>query len=386
MSNGSSEFAASASLDSGSLNARSAALYPSAERAGTVPLTLRIVRGPLEALENESILSQYNRLTGSNIPPQDFLRWIQDSPEGPAWHALLETSQGEIVGHTSLIPFRGAYRGRSFVAAKSEYSFIREEFRTAKIRGFEQTGRLKNLIYIDELFRSRRAAGWSPLLISTPEHFHRVFRSIRCYPVRFPLWECLLILRPHKAGRHTPNLQGWQRAVLWSAGLLQSAWWTASVLASGNATKLRKIGLDEQLSSSSDSALSFFQDRDFLAWRYPAIDYERIVADPKNGGDVIVKRGTADRFLRVCQWSLNAPPTRTLVAALVQKASEQRALGVRWAVYGDEHTSGSLVRSLRRFGFLCVRRVRTLLINSADERFLEASSWNLMDSMFSFDL
>lgn len=348
---------------------------------------MRIVRGPLNPPTNHSILSQYNSLASADIRPAEFLRWIQRGPEGPAWHAILETEDGDIVGHTSLIPIRATHDGRSLVGAKSEYSFIQEEFRASKIRGFEQTGRLKNLIYIDELFRRCRAEGWSPLLISTSGAFHRVFRSIACYPVNFPLWECLLVLRPREAARKTPNLRNWQKASLWAAGLVQSAFWTPASSFSRRAKGLRMLSAAESPMRQPGQSLSFFQDQDSLTWRYPEGQYERIVEENNGGADVIVKYGSASRYLRVCQWHLNSgPPMLALLTKLVQMARNQQALGVRWAVYGEDATSAALVTRLRNFGFLCARRVRTLLINTANRQFLDPSAWSLTDAMFSFDL
>jgi hypothetical protein len=356
------------------------------ENSGQETLSLRMVRGPLKPHENQSILSQYNELASANIPEQEFLRWIQDSPAGPAWHAVLETRDGEIVGHTSLIPFRATHEGRALVAAKSEYSFIREEFRSSKIRGFEHTGRLKNLIYIDELFRQCRSEGWSPLLISTPSGFHRVFRSIACYPVKFPLWECLLVLRPLAAGTKTPNLRRWQRVSVLGAGLVQTALWSPALFFP-RTNGVRSSLPQEGPFSQTERSLSFFHDKETLAWRYPEGQYERIASEREGGADLIVKYGSADRYLRVCQWRLDSgPPSAGIIARLVRMARKQQALGVRWAVYGEDPRSAELVGRLRNLGFLCARRVRSLLIHSADEAFLDASAWNLTDAMFSFDL
>lgn len=282
---------------------------------------------------------------------------------------------------------RANYGGHSFIAAKSEYSFIREEYRASKIRGFEGSGRLRNLIYVDELFRRCRSEGWSPLLISTSTAFHRVFRSIACYPVKFPLWECLLVLRSGEAGLRTPNLHPWQRVSLWGAGQLQKAFWVPTLLFSGRTEGLRAVPTGGSDWPQSGQSLAFFQDRDLLAWRYPEGQYERIAEEAGTGAELIVKHGSANRYLRICQWRLNSgPPTAVLIAKLVQMARRQQALGVRWAVYGEEETSAALVRRLRKFGFLCARRVRTLLINTAQEQFLDAGAWNLTDAMFSFDL
>jgi hypothetical protein len=136
-----------------------------------------------------------------------------------------------------------------------------------------------------------------------------------------------------------------------------------------------------------DQSLSFFQDQDSLAWRYPEGQYERIDAETIGGGDVIVKYGSGSRYLRICQWRLNSElPPPALIARLVHMAREQQALGVRWAIYGKDATSAALLRRLRNLGFLCARRVRTLLINTADQQFLDPNSWSLTDAMFSFDL
>jgi hypothetical protein len=349
-------------------------------------MTLRIVRGPLKPNENESILSQYNQLAAVRIPMQEFLHWVQDSPEGPAWHAILETDEGEIVGHTSLIPLRGTYHRRRLIAAKSEYSFIREEFRASQIQGFERSGQLKNLLYIDQLFQCCRSEGWGPLFISTSNAFHRVFRSIACYPVEITVWECLLVLRPLHAGRKTPNLMNWQRASLGLAGVFQRGAWSCLAPLSRQPTEIRAVRMSDCLPSNEQLGLSFFGDSDARLWRYLEGQYEGIVWDAKGGGHLVTKIGSGDRYLRVCQWHLNGGlPSLPLVKTLVGMAEKQRALGIRWAVYGNTDAAGKLARALRNFGFLCAQRTRTLLVNSAEKEFLLPETWNLNDGMFSFD-
>src|SRR5215467_10152412 len=104
-------------------------------------LKMRIVRAPLSDPENCTILSEYNRLTGGRIPLNEFLRWVTESPEGPAWHAILESDDGRMVGHTSVFPLRANRNMPRLIPAKSEYSFLHEDFRREKIRGFETAGR-----------------------------------------------------------------------------------------------------------------------------------------------------------------------------------------------------------------------------------------------------
>jgi hypothetical protein len=351
-------------------------------------LSLRIVGGPLEPRENEAILSQYNQLTSSRIPLNEYLHWVQNSPAGPAWHAILETDAKEIVGHTCLIPFRANCDHRQIVPAKSEYTFIQEEFQGAQIRGLEKKARPRNLILIDRLFKHCATQGWGPYLISTVPSLHRLGPSVGCYPTDFPLQECMVILRPWSAARETPNLSFWQRTMFCIAGLFQAACWSVVLpftspligqpLAANNASPLPK----------TDALLSFFEDRDSLKWRYPDAHYTRL--SPDSAGPereyVIAKKGSPDRYVRICQWHLGSDqPTSSLIAGLIHMAKMEDALGVRWAVYGGEETATKLVRRMRRFGFLCAPRVRTLLLSSQEREFLAAEKWKLNDAMFSFD-
>lgn len=345
-------------------------------------LNLRLVRGPLDQRQNEQILKEYNRLTSSQIPMAEFLHWIQDSPDGPAWHAILETDEGEIAAHSCLIPLRLASLEKQITAAKSEYSFIREEFRARKIRGFENSTRLKNLTIIDELFRHCESAGWGPLLISTSSAVHRLYRSVRCYPVNFSVWECLLILRPWKAASTTPNLSRLQQLLLFLSGILQRVVWSIFSLFS-HSKKSYPVDLADV---PGEDAAAFFMDSDSRRWRYPEGQYEVLALDPEGLEHVIVKSGSGDKYLRVCQWRLASDRAASAVASrLIAMAPSQNALGVRWAVYGDEEAAEKLSRSLRQSGFLCVRRVRTVLIYSKEQEFLQAKSWSLTDAFFSVD-
>src|ERR1700687_1267273 len=184
-------------------------------------LNFRLVNGPLERAANEAILCEYNRLTKARIPINEFEHWVQDGPVGPAWHALLETDDGRLVGHTSLFPFRSGYGDPRLIPAKSEFSVLHEDFRGIKIRGFEKVSRPAFIIILDQLFRHCIALGWGPIFASTNEKNQVFTRRVGLRPVEFPLWECLLTLRPKNAARETPHLDSRQRAVLFAAGVGQ---------------------------------------------------------------------------------------------------------------------------------------------------------------------
>src|SRR5208282_1862736 len=191
---------------------------------------MRIVRSPLAEEEYLTILSEYNRLTLAGIPMNEFLRWVQESPGGAAWHALLQTDEGRVVGHTSVLPVCAHYRDARLIAAMSEYSFVHEDFRRLKISGFENVSRPPFIILLDALFKHCQKEGWGPIFASTNEKNQIFTRKVGLRPAQFPLRECLLVLKPLNAARHTPNLSRQQRFSLYAAGLAQKTFWTAKHL------------------------------------------------------------------------------------------------------------------------------------------------------------
>lgn len=360
------------------------AVAPTHLSAADSPLRLRIVRGPLPPQDNETILFEYNkRIEPPEIPIREFLHWVQHGPEGPAWHGILESDSHGIVGHQCFIPLRASYQGRRVVAAKSEYTFLHEDFRTTKIRDFEGVGRPTHIIAAHQLALRCQSEGWGPLLISTiPALRRRGFYGF--VAADFPLWECLLVLRPLPAARETPNLTQWQRGGLFVGGTVQkAAWRIASLFTSQNGDSLF-ARIDKSHSSEPSGSLSFFDDSESLRWRYPDSDYERLTLDTENIDYLIYKRGSQNQYMRVCQWSLDTELTFSQVARLVRIAEKDGTMGIRWAIYGGDERSGALVQRLRRFGFLCVPRKRTLQIKSNEAKLLHPENWNLTDAMFSF--
>jgi GNAT superfamily N-acetyltransferase len=347
---------------------------------------MRVVRSPLSEREDRAILTEYNRLTGVSIPIEEFAHWVRQGPEGPAWHAILETDDGRIVGHTSVFPLRTAYRNSELIPAKSEYSFLHEDFRSMKIRGFENVARPAFIVLIDHLFQHCYAQGWGPIFASTNERNQVFTRKVGLRPVEFPLWECLLVLKPMNAARQTPNLEMAQRAALFAAGLSHRALWSVSALALRGMNGVRSVPVHAGPIEPDTDRFAFFQDSASLQWRYLDGQYVRFAWNQSHTDYVIAKRGSQNRYLRVCQWRLGpAPSYFPLVLALVREAQAEKAMGVRWAVYDDAEVSANLVKQLRKVGFLCARRTRTVMIHKKDPTFLEPKSWKINDSLFSFD-
>lgn len=349
-------------------------------------LNLRIKKSPLAKHENEAILSQYNRLTSSRIPMNEFVHWIQNGPTGPAWHATLETEGGEIVGHTALIPLRTACRELRTVPAKVEYLFIRQGFRSAKVCGFEKSLRPNLTILINQLLRHCAPEGWGPFFVSTRPMVGRLAQRLGFRPVEFPLWECLLVLRPWNAVRHTLNLKPPQLAALFIAGMLQGPLWLTATVVSPLRKGVQLVPVGNGMIEPETNRLSFFEDRASLEWRYLEGQYMRFVPENGTADYLIAKRGSEETYLRVCQWhGSSSRPFQSLIGTLIREAQAEKAMGIRWAVYDDGAESKKIVSQMRKMGFLCARRKRTLYVHTADLKLLSPSLWKMSDSLFSFD-
>ncbi len=349
-------------------------------------LNLRIVKGPLEDRLNEVILSNYNRLTSSRIPLNEFVHWVQKSPGGPAWHALLELDNGEVAGHTSLIPMPSRYRGATITPAKSEYTFIHKEFRAQKIRGFEDSARPRFVILMDQFFRHCAAEGWGPFLFSTSFGVRKLGPRAEAYPIDFPSRECLLFLNPLRAAATTPNLTSIQRAALFLAGCIQRPLWSAVSAAGGRPKGVRAVPLSGLVEMRETERLSFFEDPASLQWRYLEGQYVRFAIEDAPEEYVIAKMGSPARYLRVCQWHVKSQKHfAPLVRILIREALAEKALGVRWTSYGDNAATHEFARRLQSLGFLCAPRVRNALVHSNALEFHDPTKWKMNDSLFSFD-
>jgi hypothetical protein len=350
-------------------------------------LRMRIERAPLAESANEAILTEYNRLTGAEIPINEFVHWLNASPAGKAWHAILESEDGQIAGHTSVFPVRTSFSGAILVPAKSEYSVVRPEFRKEKIIGYEKAGKAAFIILLDKLFQHCREQGWGPIFASTNEKNQVFTRKVGLRPLEFPLWECMLVLKPADASRLTPHLTDWQRKALFSAGIAQSTWWNSVAPIFSRSNGIHEIEMQSDRPVKSEKGrLAFFEDFESMRWRYLGDQYVRLELEQADGDYLIAKRGSPSRYLRVCQWHIESVKRQKgLVNALVRIARRDGALGVRWAIYDGETTSDALVNLLRWSGFLTARRTRIMMVHNAEEAYLNPAMWKINDSLFSFD-
>ena len=349
-------------------------------------LNMRIVRGPLGQREYSEILDGYNRLTQANIPMKEFLRWVQDSPEGPAWHAILEADEGQIVGHTSVLPIRAGFRDKWLMSGMSEYSFVLENFRKIKIKGMEGVSRPTFIILLDHLFQHCIQQGYEPIFASTNEKNQIFTRKVGLRPAEFPLRECLLALRPVAAARHTPNLASKQRTALLFIGAAQKALWTMLQLVSFSKHTVRAVPIGSETLCPDSEHLSFYEEQESLQWRFIPEQYVLYLWDQAPKDYLIAKRGRADRYLRVCQYRLSSGASvRPIIYKLLEQARADNAIGIRWAVYDEGGITDELVKELQRLGFLCARRTRIVMVHKDFPTYLQPSAWRMSDSHFCFD-
>jgi hypothetical protein len=349
-------------------------------------LNLRIVRGPLTAAESEVILREYNRLTNSRIPMDEYLNWVERSPAGPAWHALLETDDGRAVGHTCLFPFPTQFDARPLIPAKSEYSFMLEDFRKEKIAGYEKAARATFVVMLDELFQRGHKENWGPIFASTNDKNQAFTRRIGLQPAEYAVWECLYVMRPINASRHTPNLSEKQRLALMAAGASHRALWMATQVVSFGRNGVHSTEVSTPIATPETNRLAFFEDTPSMKWRYLEGQYVRLATSDESSSYVIAKKGSSDRYLRVCQWKIEDEKSiRAFALALLKEARREGAMGVRWAVYEDNAEGKAILRQLKRMGFLSAQRQRIVMVHKKDPEFLPATAWKMNDSLFSFD-
>jgi hypothetical protein len=348
-------------------------------------LTLHIVRGPLDDNLNPAILNGYTELARATVSAENFRRWMQRSPEGPALHAVLKSQNGAIAGHCCLFPFPLNVRGRRVTAAKAEYFFVKTEFRKEAVLGHEGSVKPAAVLLLEGLYRSGKELGWCPYLVSAPTGVAPLHRLAGCQKLTIPLTECLLTFRPWKAAIHTPNLGTGQRMALGGIGALQRVAWAVPPKSDPFVREVPADAPSEHCGSSQGIGLSC--DPDFLAWRYSPSEYLRLRNESSTDLGVIVKRGGARDYVRVCHSSLGSHEQfrKPLLKTLVATALEERSLGVRWAVYHDGVSEKQLVPVLRKLAFLCMRRERTIYVHGLAPADLEPAVWHLQDSLFCFD-
>lgn len=354
-------------------------------------LNLRLTKGPLPAVQKARILTEYNRLALAGVSPQNFQRWIEGSPAGPALHAMLETDDQVIVGHCCLFPFPMEVPEGELVVAKAEYFFVSEPHRSERLRGFESSFKPPALILLEQLYRCGVEQGWSPLIISAPKQIEPLHKMAGCQPLSVALRECLAVLRPWRAALATPNLSPTQRVAIFLTGVVQRAFWFLLLPWFSQPARLEAVSVTsgaELPQRNGSSTLSFSKSDDFLAWRYPPKDYFRLAFGRDLQNFAILKRGSGDSYLRVCQSRLASRDSCfAMLVGLVKEARREKALGVRWAVYenGRPAEESPLVKQMRKVFFLCAPRVRNLWIYAQDDELRRPEKWNLSDSLFSFD-
>ncbi len=348
-------------------------------------LSLHIIRGPLDERINRAVLSGYTSLTTATVTPQNFRRWMELSPEGPALHAILQTRDGSVAGHCCLFPLPMNISGMRVTVAKAEYFFVKTEFRKEPVEGHDRSLKPAAVLLLEQLYRCGRELGWRPYLVSAPPEVAPLHRLAGCRKVSIPLTECLLTFRPWKAAAVTPNLSAKQRIALGAVGAMQRLLWAVP---RRSEERVRAVAASAPCAvRPAPQRISLSSDADFLAWRYADPEYVHLQIEASEDLGVIAKRGSGREYLRVCQTASGADEHswKPLLKALIGTAREEHALGVRWAVYDDGASGGNLVSLLRKMAFLCVRRERTVYVHGLGPDDLLPSAWGLQDSLFCFD-
>jgi hypothetical protein len=353
-------------------------------------LDLHLVRGPLRSADADAVLRAYNHLALADVRPDNFERWLCHGPAGAAAHALLRTPTGDIVAHYCLFPFPMDLFGQRVTAAKGEYLFVMPAYRRASVSGFEAAGQMPAIVLLKQLYHYvSEELQWDPVFLNAPPGVDALHRLCGAKPVDFPLTECLFIRRPWRSAISTPNLTKKQRLVMLAAGLLQSALLRGYQLKPWRrASSLQAVSVDQSLPMEPASGkVAFCWSPDYLRWRYPEDQFVAYQWMGSGTNCLIARRGSSQHYLRVCTSRIAGSQValRRLLLDLLAEAEKQGALGVRWAAYHHADLPGGFLRQLRRFGFLCVQRTRTILLLTRHPRLRDPAAWSMEDSLTAFE-
>lgn len=371
--------------DNGAHSAASTANVPN-EKLPSSPLRLRVMRGPLALAERTKVLSEYNRLTGNRVAVQEFRRWTELSPSGPAFHALLETPEGRIAAHCALVPFPLQGPQGSITVAKEQYLFWSDEYRPESLRDLPGSEKSPAALVLEQLYARASQQGWSPVLACNPPQPAPIHDALGCRPVELPVCDCFFVLHPARAWqvmRHFPPSKRIELSALAARSAVYG--WCVSPFQHSHRF-VRRSRIADTISSSNGHpphSFSLSDDPAFLIWRYPESCYSRLLVDDGRAGYAIVMKGSPFTFLRVYQF--RTPSIHSLFALsekLVREARGTGALGVRWSIYGDGPEQSGMISELRKRMFFCQRRNRRVLISPSGAELLSSANWDLCDSLF----
>lgn len=353
-------------------------------------LNLRVIAGPLSLADRTRILSEYNRLTGTRVSVQQFRRWTEQSPSGPALHALIETKDGRVAGHCALIPFSLQGPAGTVTVAKEHYFFLSAEYRSQPVQNLPESKRSAAALLLEQLHLHASKQGWRSVLACVPPQLERIHDPLGYRPVDFAARDCFFILHPIRAWRAMRNLQLARQASLFAVSAANWAYASCVSPFQRNRGRVRRSRIVDHFGSISRRAprrISPSDELGSLRWRYSESSYTPFVVDDGVEGYVIAAKGTPFAFSRVCQFQL--PSLRSIPAIidlLIRDARASHAIGIRWSVYGNGEEQDRLVAELRKRTFLCIPRNRRILVSSLDAELFTAANWNLSDSLFTFDL
>jgi hypothetical protein len=351
-------------------------------------LTLRLSRGPLLPARRSALLAEYTRVTGLRVTVQNFARWAEESPDGPALHALLETRDGRLVGHCCLVPFRMQMSGRDVTVGVPRYFFVTSDYESERVRGYEVSNQSVETTILAQLYGHAASEGWGPIFVH-PGHGERLFhRAAGCRTVELPVRECMFALDPAEAWRHSRTLPLNEKIGLLVATAIQQGFSRCLMPFAGRNRRVRSARIGEPIPSSSsrsESGLVLSEEERFLRWRYPHGMYSRLVVADASDCYVIARKGSRHQALRICQWHVSSDRyLPSLVKGLIREAVRTGSAGVHWSVYGNGAEQERIVEHLAKLHFYRISRNVRVLVYSSKEEFSAPENWSLSDSLVAF--
>ncbi|HXW57122.1 MAG TPA: hypothetical protein VEJ67_15345 [Candidatus Cybelea sp.] len=369
-----------ASTDIGLENTAAGAVMPST-------LSLRVLKGPLLAAERSAVLAEYTRVTGVRVTVQNFARWAEESPDGPALHAFLETRRGRLAGHCCLVPLRMPMSTGDVKVGVPRYFFVSADHELGRVEGREVSHQSIETTLLAQLYGHAAREGWSPIFVHPAPEERLFHRAAGCRTIALPVRECIFVLNPAQAWRYSRSLALNQKMGFVVATAMQQGFARCMLPFAARNGRVRNARIGEparSLSSRSESGFVSSEEERFLKWRYPHGMYSRLVVGDASECYVIARKGSAHQALRICQWhGASDRYLPSLVKGLIREAARTGSAGVHWSVYGNGAEQERIVGHLGRQHFYPISRNVRALVYSSKEEFFSPENWNLSDSLVS---
>ena len=354
---------------------------------------LQVVRGPLPEPWRSEAIAGWGRYDPRLLDSDEWRLEFEESPAGPAVHALVLTPDGHVAGHHAAIPLRLRSGDDTLVVGKGEALYVDRDRRErgARVdvdgRPFRLAEALTTGLYAR--YRDYGLAAYFGFATAEAEVRHV---AAGCKVVVLPYRRFLLFHDPGAAlaGSASPLAHGVRGAAVKTLARVH-----------GRAARTRmRLGrlrrppvtvtevdafppaLEDVFRRGLDpSALALDPSAKQLNWRFPSSLYRLFILGSPPWGYAAVRRAEPSERARVVDWLIPAPRMNAAAAVadvLLEASLRDRAAAFEWIVPAAHCAGAALAAALRRTPLLVdPRRFAFRMVVHGDEELTRPDRWLL---------